>query len=886
MSKNKTIMEIAKMPNTLVAKIKNLFKQTFRFLTILFVGSGTVILNSTDSDAATRTLNADSTVGSNGIKLDGSNVVLAAGDIVIMSSHALAMTSALDIGTNAMGATTATTGNFSYNDVETSTAVAVLLTSHTANDASDITITAAAASDQITVVTWTANLVTVGGVVTYKADTNTASLMTVNQIGVTYGGAGTNTVMDSTGNGTVLMKFNAANSQTITSNINATTAGEATLQLANSGSSKTITMTGSVGNTGSLLLLDIDNATTISGTSAASTVDVDAAITFTGQVTAAAVTIDAATTMTAGLAGGTTLTMGAADILTTSGDITATNILLTNAASSIVQAGADVTITGDLKATNTTDSGILTLTGAKTTFAGSIGKASTTNLLIMTVADGSRAVITETGNFIEHIDMAAGGEIEIQKTVTGGSVFSMDATLMTNADIAGTKILMPVNLIGGETLELFKTAADEAAMVVKMDAALTDSALIDYTASNSSGTYTVVATAKSAAVTASELGVEVGTASGFAQALISVTSDANVDDTAEDAFYNALVGEGGLSAAEDTKLANQVGAQMDAMGGSSAASKAMTSTVQGIVSNRMASLRSGDAYVSGMSAGNGMSANSGFIQAFGSETEQKSRKKSNVLISGYDADTTGMAIGFDGITDGGSVLGLSLSLSETAVKGFGSGKATNNVDSYTASIYADKVTDQGYVEGSLTVGHNENDVSRILNSAGLNRKYTANYDSQHASMKIGGGFPNEVTEGSFITPYASVTGTLVTSDTYTEVSSTVGDNLRMKVAQDDQTSIVGSVGIKAHSVTDYGTPMISFAINNEFGDDTINSVNTYTGGGTAFTTKTDIESMSGTLGLGYTFGSDRASFNVGYEAEANQDDYLSHYGTVKLVAKF
>ena len=49
----------------------------------------------------------------------------------------------------------------------------------------------------------------------------------------------------------------------------------------------------------------------------------------------------------------------------------------------------------------------------------------------------------------------------------------------------------------------------------------------------------------------------------------------------------------------------------------------MTGTVQGIVSNRMASLRSGDAFVTGMSAGNGMSASSAFIQAFGSEAEQK-----------------------------------------------------------------------------------------------------------------------------------------------------------------------------------------------------------------------------------------------------------------------
>ena len=32
------------------------------------------------------------------------------------------------------------------------------------------------------------------------------------------------------------------------------------------------------------------------------------------------------------------------------------------------------------------------------------------------------------------------------------------------------------------------------------------------------------------------------------------------------------------------------------------------------------------------------------------------------------------------------------------------------------------------------------------------------------------------------------------------------------------TSLVGTVGLKAHKVTDKGTPMISFAVNNEFGD--------------------------------------------------------------------
>ena len=87
-------------------------------------------------------------------------------------------------------------------------------------------------------------------------------------------------------------------------------------------------------------------------------------------------------------------------------------------------------------------------------------------------------------------------------------------------------------------------------------------------------------------------------------------------------------------------------------------------------------------------------------------------------------------------------------------------------------------------------------------------------------------------------------------------------------------------------MTDKGTPMISLAINNEFGDSTISSTNTYQGGGTAFKTSTDVEELSATLALGYKFGSDKLSFTLGYEATANDDDYLSHYGSAKLVSKF
>jgi uncharacterized protein with beta-barrel porin domain len=414
---------------------------------------------------------------------------------------------------------------------------------------------------------------------------------------------------------------------------------------------------------------------------------------------------------------------------------------------------------------------------------------------------------------------------------------------------------------------------------------VTDTALTDFTVNITAAVadVTITAAAKSATETAAALGLTKNQGTAIHQVMeAAIAGDTTLMSTLNDSLTQ--VNSGVLKTTTD--LAVQAAPQTDAIGGSAVATRAMTGTVQGIVSNRMASLRSGDAYVTGMSAGNGMSANSGFIQAFGSEGEQKNTSSSGATVFGFDTETSGLALGFDGITDSGSTIGLSASYSTTDVDGKGTGKAKNSIDSYTVSVYADKSTESGYIEGSLTYGINDNTSTRVINTASLDRAYSANYDSQQISLKVGGGIPQEVTDSTFVTPFMSVTGTNITTDAYTEKSNVASDALRLSVAQDDINSVVGSVGVKAHAVTDFGTPMISLAVNNEFGDSKINSNNTYTGGGTKFKTSTEVEEISATLGLGYSFGNDVTSLNINYEANANDDSYVNQYGSVKIVAKF
>jgi uncharacterized protein with beta-barrel porin domain len=342
----------------------------------------------------------------------------------------------------------------------------------------------------------------------------------------------------------------------------------------------------------------------------------------------------------------------------------------------------------------------------------------------------------------------------------------------------------------------------------------------------------------------------------------------------------------GKTVADATNYVAQAAPQTDLISGSSVAAQAVTGSVQGIISNRMASLRSGDAYFGTGVAAGGMSAQSGFIQVFGSIAEQDSTKVGSGTQAGFDSESEGIAIGFDGVSDNGMTVGVSLATANTDVDGKGVGKSVNSIDTYSASLYMDTATENGYFEGSLTYGVNENSTSRKITSAGTDRTLTGSYDSNSISLNLGAGMPTEVGAG-YLTPFGSLTTTVMDIDAYTEKSTVTDDALRLKVAQDDVTSMVGTVGLKFHGeMSNGGMPMISLAINNEFGDSTIDSTNTFQGGGSPFKTSTAVEELSATLGLGYSYGTDATSIEIAYEADANDDDYLSHYGSIKIVGKF
>ncbi|MDA9667739.1 autotransporter domain-containing protein [Candidatus Pelagibacter sp.] len=886
------------------------------------IACSTLGVINTAANAATLTLSANSAQGSSGIN---SSATLTHSDNVNLVTFTLTVSEALDLATNGLDAITGTTGTltFTLGAGADSASVASFVTSGAGN----FNVTNLAGGEGAFTVTSDGVLTTVGGTVTVTGDTNTAVLSTLDIDGTTAGGVGTSFVLDETATkGTSLLSLTAGSGNTtLTGNINGAAAGEGAVDLSASG---TNAITGAIGNDFKIRLLDIDSVSTFSSTVDAVAIDADNTATFAGDVNV--------TTMTSNVSGkvvtfngdftGTTLTIDTSSV-DANKDVTS-NVVLANAAGDLLISGAvDQTLTGTVTATDGEGSLIVSNAAATGSFTatGQLGVTGA-RLLEVSMSDGSNAIF-QSLMFAETLDIDSNTAAEYVQVTAGNVIGTNGGTAGAIEIAAGATIRLDSAVVDGTTVFDLQTAGTADAAFASADAFtvipsssfntgtvefieggtnsnilddsgtdgsevanhfnVQDSAIIDYefTAGTTVGADVLITATEKTAVA---IGTELNTTSNEGLALLRanqavVASGVTADITIFDNVLNAF---GSETATSDTTLAKQIAPQVDTISGSSIAAQSVTGSVQGIMSNRMASLRSGDAYYGTGVAAGGMSAKSGFIQVFGSTAEQESTKVGSGTQAGFDTETQGLAIGFDGVSDDGLTVGVSVATANTDVDGKGTGKSTNSIDTYSASIYMDTATDAGYIEGSVTFGVNENTTSRRVAASGINRTYTGSYDSQSLSLNLSAGMPNEVGAG-YLTPFGSLTATSMDIDAYTEKSTTASDPLRLKVAQDDINSVIGTVGVKFHGeMSNGGMPMISLAINNEFGDNTINSTNTFQGGGTAFKTSTAVEELSATLGLGYSYGSDSASIEFAYEADANDDDYLSHYGSIKIVSKF
>ena len=753
--------------------------------------------------------------------------------------------------------------------------------------------------------------------------------------------ATTVTLDDAASNGTAELTINTTNgAQTIAGTIDGGAAGEGTLLVfdEDNGNSDLATFSGNVGATNSLAAVTIGTANTVAGSAtfqgslSATTItanggnnnDDDTAVTATGTVTATTLQINATTannsattTFTASgnvtvptinVVGGTT-NAGATATLNVGGDISATTITLddnTGTPASLVlngTAGAQ-TVTGAIVGAAAGDGFVnVTNTSGVVTFASAIGA---TTIEDITLAANVSATFNSTVAISDDFTVAAGtGTITVNDTITIGDTLSIGAgvtiTLTSNfvsddvlfshsigAAILGGAVTvnMPQNFTSGVITLANDTTDGNAAAADIGKIIFNSSVLATYTAAPDGGgdDILVTATKKSLETIAAEIGVSESAAAALDAGVTAAAGDAVVLT----AFNNALAAGG----AEATKTAKQM--EPAQTGGASAAMGGNTTTVSNIVSSRLDSVRdSGTAFashgLSGFSAGEGALSKSAWLRPFGSTADQDNRKDADGgPIDGFDAITTGIAAGIDGMVSERTRLGVSFTYSNTDVDGDGIQDDKTEIDAYQFTLYGDYSTDKFYIEGMLGYAFNDVETSRKINFGGLNLVARGSYDADQYTARIGGGIP--LTKGrSVFTPHAAFQYSHLDNETFTETGAGV---LNLVVDPEDLEMAIAILGLKYQSSYDVKngvlTPQIRTSVSYDLASDEADSVSRFTNSTTTFTTRgADIAEFGGNVGTGLTFTTvdGRWDLSADYDADIKAD-YLGHTGRLEARYNF
>ena len=253
----------------------------------------------------------------------------------------------------------------------------------------------------------------------------------------------TTITLDDDGVGLSLLNLTTATAKTLTGTIDGAAVNEGTLVVA----AATKTIAGNVGSTLDLLLVNVDATAIFNGDVSAQGLNIAASVTSTFKKDITAGTDKNVVVGTMALTGTTAQTIsGVISGAATTGAITVSNA-----------AGA--------------------------TFADEVGGLIASNLEIQTITTSGTGKVTFSKdlNNVNEMVLADGTFLEIAKTVTNGQELFTASTAQDNASIdPGATIIPSINQVVGNTV-IFNdgmTTGHAAAMIVDMDAALSDTATI------------------------------------------------------------------------------------------------------------------------------------------------------------------------------------------------------------------------------------------------------------------------------------------------------------------------------------------------------------------------------------------------------------------------
>lgn len=297
-----------------------------------------------------------------------------------------------------------------------------------------------------------------------------------------------------------------------------------------------------------------------------------------------------------------------------------------------------------------------------------------------------------------------------------------------------------------------------------------------------------------------------------------------------------------------------------------------TNQIFGAVSSRL----SGGSVAS---ASNGMSSGDSIFKRGAMWVQgllNKSKLDDTSKAKGFDADSTGIAMGAEKYINDDVKAGIGYAYTNTDIDGF---MRDTDVDTHTAMVYGEYKPSNWYVNGIAT--YSWSDYSEKKNVAGNQVK--ADYDVDTIGLQAMTGYDMQV-KGFNLTPEAGLRYVHISQDSYK-------DSADQKVSANDADILTGVIGAKASKdfALENGMnlrPEARLAMTYDLMNDDNNSVVTLANGSAYQVNGEALDRFGIEFGAGLTADvNDNVELSVGYEGKF-REDYQDHTGLFNAKYKF
>lgn len=287
--------------------------------------------------------------------------------------------------------------------------------------------------------------------------------------------------------------------------------------------------------------------------------------------------------------------------------------------------------------------------------------------------------------------------------------------------------------------------------------------------------------------------------------------------------------------------------------------------VFGIIGSRLGSSQ-------GMASGDGTSGTGLWVQGMVGTTDMDDTSTAR----GYNADTTGFALGLEAKPSDSTKVGMGFAYTNTDVDGF---LRSTDVDSYTAFLYGEYKPSNWFVNGIVSYAWANYDEQRNV----LGQSISAKYDADTLGLQLMGGLDLDVS-GFTVTPEAGLRYYHIGRDSYTDgMGSAVSDS-----DEDMLTGVVGARFAKTFEVSPSMTfvPEVRLAMTYDIVDADNTSFVTLANGSSYAVDGETLDRFGFEAGVGVKAEmGDNFELSLSYEG-AWRGDYQNHAGILNAKYKF